>query len=357
MNTELIPVAKAIGPNLDAAYRYMGVSYDVGQFSNFGPLVKMLERRLAQRLGVTEGQVVVFSSATTAISAALASSGASYVRLPDLSFVATLSAVRQAGLAPVIEDVQEPNWILDSPPLLDEGFVNLPVLPFGAVDNRLVETSRPYPQVIDAAASLGGDWNLSRMADNISITFSFHATKPLGAGEGGVAVFGSEIWAAKARRWSNFGLDDNRRVHLLGINAKMSEFQAAFCLSALDTWEQEKAEWIRANNFALGISSKFNVETLLATQKGNISSYWIVKVSDGKVNHQNLTSFFLERGVRTRFWWNNSLATIERLPEREVSSKFRNSYVGLPMFRNISQKQLLTIGEVLGEWLYHQNAM
>lgn len=351
MKSEFIPVSKAKGPNPEIAFDYLEKSYKAQHFSNFGPLVGELEERLAIRLGVRFEQVVVFSSATVAIGAALATSQMKKARVPDLSFVATLSAIQQAGLDPIVDDVDEHYWMLSSPETLEPNIANVPVLPFGAVNHELLRSPRPYPQVIDAAASLGGNWDLGGMSENAAIAFSFHATKPLGAGEGGVAVFGSEDWAKEARRWSNFGLNKERKIDKLGINGKMSEFQAAFCLSALDTWKTEEGEWRTANERALDISNRLKIETLLSSQKDNISNYWIARINDEHVDGQVIQTFFANRNIGLRFWWNNSLGEITGQTPGRNSAYFRGSYVGLPMFRDMSDLEFSSIEESVIQWI------
>ena len=65
--------------------------------------------------------------------------------------------------------------------------------------------------------------------------FSFHATKTMAIGEGGVVVTADEGLAEATRRLVNFGLDRPKPIaRELGLNAKMSEIQAAVGLAALD---------------------------------------------------------------------------------------------------------------------------
>jgi dTDP-4-amino-4,6-dideoxygalactose transaminase len=65
--------------------------------------------------------------------------------------------------------------------------------------------------------------------------FSFHATKPFGAGEGGMVATRDNDLAARLKQLTNFGLDQDRIVcDEPGLNAKLSELHAATALAVLD---------------------------------------------------------------------------------------------------------------------------
>jgi dTDP-4-amino-4,6-dideoxygalactose transaminase len=340
-----IPVIRPLGPNPRVAVDYLEMSFARGQFSNFGPLVNLLEQRLADRLQVPSSNVVVFSNATSALAAALATSGRKVARIPDLSFVATLSAVRQAGLSVRVDDVSPDTWMLPEAETADSDLINVPVLPFGRVDSQLLGSQSLHPMVVDGAASLGGDWNLADIKSENSVVFSMHATKPLGSGEGGIAVFGNSDWARSAREWSNFGMNSSRHITQVGTNAKMSEFQAAFCLSALDNWAEEKHEWLEANDLAIQASSRLGLETLLKSQAGNISSYWIVDFRSIKATLPRIVDYFSSQGIGTRSWWPHSLGELVGGETKTYSEEFRRGFLGLPMYRRITKKEVESVAK------------
>ena len=68
--------------------------------------------------------------------------------------------------------------------------------------------------------------------------FSFHATKALAIGEGGVIVTRDHDLASMLKRLINFGFGDDAGAVLIGLNAKLSEIQAATALAALDQLER-----------------------------------------------------------------------------------------------------------------------
>ena len=297
--TSKVPILIPRGPSLDLAIRYLrNNSYEESRYSNFGPLVRKLEERVAARYRVDPAQVVTASNATTGLTLALMSSDKTLAQLPDFSFVATLSAARAAGKTTEFRDVSASSWLIEMNPPGRSGDILVPVMPFGAWNQELLDNQQTS-MVIDAAASFGLERDLSALDDNKSIVFSLHATKVLGSGEGGVCIFGTEDWATEARSMSNFGMDQHRSIKNVGINGKMSEFQAAFCLAAMDESELEMSYWHDAMDLAREASRGLGLE--LSPQAFDVPApYWIVKINEDAASPGELVAFFLSRGVEVR---------------------------------------------------------
>lgn len=347
--TSKVPILIPRGPSLDLAIRYLrNNSYEESRYSNFGPLVRKLEARVAARYRVNPAQVVTASNATTGLTLALMSSNKTLAQLPDFSFVATLSAARAAGKTTEFRDVRASSWLIEMNLPGRSGDILVPVMPFGAWNQELLD-NRQKSMVIDAAASFGLERDLSALDGNKSIVFSLHATKILGSGEGGVCIFGSEDWATEARSMSNFGMDQHRSIKNVGINGKMSEFQAAFCLAAMDESELEMSDWHDAMDLARDASRGLGLE--LSPQAFDVPApYWIAKINQGASSLRQLTDFFSSRGVEVRSWWPHSLAELSGVSSLPVSSLLRREFVGLPLFRGITREQIDSVTRAVEEW-------
>lgn len=232
--TVAIPVMKPRLPDADAVAPWLRLMDASGIYSNYGPLVSMLERRYAEFFGVGAEQVVTVANATLGIEGAVSVLPASVWQVPAFTFAATGHAVNRAGASVEFADVDRESWALPAAETLDASEGLLPVLPFGAP----VEWRRWawHPTVIiDAAASMGAaEGRLGGLPPGWAVVFSLHATKVLPAGEGGLVVFGSEDDARALRRWTNFGFDAARISVAPGTNAKMSEIHAAYALASLE---------------------------------------------------------------------------------------------------------------------------
>ena len=255
---ERIPLMMPALPTADDLLPYLRRIDANRWYSNFGPLVSEFESRIAASFaGAGPCRVVSLSSCTAGIELALralALPAGAPVLVPALTFIATASAVRCAGLAPVVADVDPDSWLLT--PEIARAAVRtigaravIPVTTFGAGQDgeawSAFARDTGVPVIVDAAAGFGNQ----RDPGPTCSVFSLHATKPLAAGEGGFVVTRDAALAHAIRRLSNFGINLDRphdgpigTAVATGTNAKLSEYHAAVALASLDRWPDIAAE-------------------------------------------------------------------------------------------------------------------
>jgi len=174
-------------------------------YSNWGTLCSQLQRRLSDRLGTPEREVVCANSGSSALSAAVlahAGAAASHRRLavlPSYTFTATAMSVLACGYDILLLDVEADDWMLSPErvwqqiqPWRDEVGVVVPVVAYGrAYDHAAWEDfQREYGMavVVDAAASFEWFWSGAPnglAAGSVPVVVSFHATKTFSTAEGG----------------------------------------------------------------------------------------------------------------------------------------------------------------------------
>jgi len=263
---QLIPYLKEIDNNL--------------WYSNFGPLYGKLKQRIAAEClsGIDNMRITLVSSGTSAIELALKSLDlpkGSKVLTTSFTFPATIQAIINAGLKPVICDIDENNWFLtpkiaERNLLLHDIAAIVPVAAFGmpVCSNSWANfhDKTGLPVIVDSAAAL---LNQS-IHDRLIYAFSLHATKPLGAGEGGLVVCPSKDQALRIQKMSNFGFESNRTITQIGTNAKMSEYHCAVGLAQLD-----RLEWIKnkRNNILSSYLTLFDKYQLNVSTQENIKTY------------------------------------------------------------------------------------
>ncbi|HLO76879.1 MAG TPA: aminotransferase class I/II-fold pyridoxal phosphate-dependent enzyme, partial [Magnetospirillum sp.] len=220
-------------PTAESILPYLRRIDDARLYSNFGPLAQALESRLAARWERPAAAVVSLANATLGLSACLMACCAprgSLCLMPAWTFVATAHAARAAGLEPFLADVDEHSGALT--PAIAEAALAAAPAPVGAV--MVVQPfGRPLDMdgwqdfrrrtglavIIDAAAAFD-----TVTASPLPTVVSLHATKVLGAGEGGFALCDDPDLAQAIRRASNFGFYITRESHAPALNAKMSEY-------------------------------------------------------------------------------------------------------------------------------------
>lgn len=339
--TILIPVMKPKIPGFLVVREYLQSMDESRIYSNRGPLLDQLESRYADFLGVEKSNLVICANATLALQGAVFLSPAEKFYVPSYTFPASLSSVINAGKELVLSDIAESDWTISTEHLYNSDKNGLiEVLPFGASFDFKRNATWEHV-IIDAAASIGsGNFKFSEMNESWVAVFSLHATKTLGMGEGGIAVFGSTSAAEKFRSWINFGFFGNRSSSLPGINAKMSETSAAYGLASLDLWEEEESEWLIANQKAKKIALSMGFSSITSYYAG-VNPYWIADFKSEK-QASRVEDSLTQSGIGTRRWWGfgchhmpafSNFSSGQKFPVTDMVSR---RTIGLPMYRDLS---------------------
>ena len=354
----MINVLKPDMPSVNQLLPYLKSMATSHQYTNFGPLVTEFEQRL---LGVILSsknnpknlQCVTASSGTSALELALSAyqfPKGSRVIVPAFTFPATITAVINAGYQPLIVDVDAKSWLLT--PDIAESIMQsvdarliLPVCALGLPQNLYLWTcfykKFNIPVLIDAAAAIGGQ----SADEGINVVFSFHATKPLGIGEGGAVLSCDAEWLADVRTLSNFGFSSGQ-VKKIGTNAKLSEYHAAVGLAQLDRWH-ENVKWrteLAQNYFdQLGLAM---FEFTMPNQQAIVPGVFCIAIEN---KAQQLCQQLKHCMIETRRWYHPILPYHCAFKpyvgsEPYVTADYLNeSLVGLPFYRQINKKMVKKI--------------
>ncbi|WP_298232682.1 DegT/DnrJ/EryC1/StrS aminotransferase family protein [uncultured Azohydromonas sp.] len=217
--------------------------WESGVVSNGGPYHQRFEQALRDQLQARH--VNLFTNATLGLIAvlkALGLQGGEVVTTP-YTFVATANALRWAGLTPVFADIDPHTLNLD--PAAARAAIGprtvalLPVHAYGNPCNHegLAGLAGQYglKLVYDAAPCFGVRvGGRSVLAQGDASVASFHATKVFNTFEGAAVVCADARVSERLARLRNHGLDPRVAVEEPGLNAKMSEFNAALGLLQLE---------------------------------------------------------------------------------------------------------------------------
>jgi dTDP-4-amino-4,6-dideoxygalactose transaminase len=229
-------------PPKERFVRYVEGIFASRVLTNGGRLVRLLEKRLAEYLGVRH--VVLTANGTLALQIAyrLLSLKGKVITTP-FSYVATTSSLAWEGLQPVFADIDAETLNIDPEriaSLVDAETTGIvPVHVFGCpCDVEAIEqlARRHRLRVVyDAAHALLTRLNGSSAVSHGEVSvLSLHSTKLFHSVEGGALILRDDELSRRARRMVSFGLDERGQVAELGINAKMSEIHAAMGLCMLD---------------------------------------------------------------------------------------------------------------------------
>lgn len=183
------------------------------------------------------------SSCTGALHMGLAALGVGIgdeVILADTNWIATAAPIRYLGATPVFVDIQTDSWCL-SPESVEAAITNrtkaiIAVHIYGNMCDmrRLLEIGRKYniPVVEDAAEAIGSIY-FGQKAGSMGefSTFSFHGTKTLTTGEGGMFLTNNKDLYERVLTLSNHGRNRLQEKQFwpdeLGYKYKLSNIQAA----------------------------------------------------------------------------------------------------------------------------------
>ena len=242
----MITVTKAYLPDRTKLQSYINHIYETAWLTNNGPLLKELEERLRQFLGVRHLILVANGSLALQVAYKALELKGEAITTP-FSFAATASTLAWEGLKPVFADIDPHTFNLNPDNI--EALITpqtsaiVPVHVFGnPCEVEAIETvarKHNLKVIYDAAHAFGVEHKGRSVLNNGDVsTLSFHATKLFHTIEGGAIVTNDDAIASKVRRLINFGITGPESIEGVGTNAKMNEFEAAMGLCVLDEIEQ-----------------------------------------------------------------------------------------------------------------------
>lgn len=173
------------------------------------------------------------------------------VLVPANTYIASILAVSETGLIPVLVEPDEDSFNLD-PLLLEQALTSktraiLPVHLYGRVANMnaILLFAKAYDLLVieDAAQAHGAIYEGDRVGSlGDAAAFSFYPTKNLGAlGDGGAVTTKDATLAEVVRTLSNYGSQKKYVNIYKGVNSRLDELQAAFLSVKLPYLDKQNA--------------------------------------------------------------------------------------------------------------------
>ncbi len=209
--------------------------------TNAGPFHQQLENALCEYLGVK--YVSLFSNGTLGLITALqALRITGEVITTPYSFVATAHSLLWHGNKPVFVDI-EPNTLNIDPAKIEAAITpqTTAIMPVHCYGNpcdveaiQKIADNYNLRVIYDAAHAFGVECHCGSVLNHGDLSvLSFHATKVFNTFEGGAIICPDAKTKQRIDHLKNFGFVDEVTVVAPGINAKMSEVNAAFGLLQL----------------------------------------------------------------------------------------------------------------------------
>jgi perosamine synthetase len=282
------------------------------------------------------------------------------VILADINWIASVAPLVHLGAKPVFVDVLPDSWCID--PAKAEAAITpktkaiLAVHLYGNLcdmDALLdIGKRRGIAVVEDAAEALGSIWHGKRAGSmGAFASFSFHGSKTITTGEGGMFVTDDTALYERVLMLSSHGRARGEKRHFwpaaVGYKYKMSAMQAAIgCaqLERIDALLARKREIFAAYRDRLrGLPVKLNPEP-----SGTVNGYWMPTfvVDEGTAfDRESLLASFKQNDIDARvfFWPLSMLPMFERRPENRVSYGVYPRAMNLPSYHDMTDADLAKV--------------
>ena len=353
----MINVTKTYLPDIEKYHHYIEMIYKNGWITNYGPLVRLLEKRLADYLGVKN--LVLVSNGTAALEVAYRVLGIKDdVITSPFSFVATTSSLVANKLNPIFVDIDQKSLNINSKNI--EQYITkktsaiVPVHVYGNACEieEIQNLANKYnlKVIYDAAHAFGVKYNNKSILSYGDIsTLSFHATKIFHTIEGGAMIINNDDLVEDVRMSINFGIKNKESIVSLGTNTKINEFQAAMGLCILD--DMIKLDSQRERVYNLYMSEIKNIVSFpIQNNKSsrNFSYFPILLESEKMLKY--LQSKLEKSNIYTRRYFYPSLDTLNYICPKQICPVSRNiasRILCLPMYPELSDDCVYRITKVI----------
>lgn len=313
------------------------------------------------------------SSCTGAIHLALMALGVKVgdeVIVPESTWIASVEPVLYIGAKPVFVDVKSDTWCID--PLAIEKAITpktkviIAVHLYGNVcemDEIIAIANKHKLKVLeDAAEGLGSEYKGQKCGSiGDAGVFSFHGTKTMSTGEGGILVTNDKDVFEKASVLNDHGRNSKDPEHKMfwmreyGYKYKMSNLQAAMGCAQIQRIEElvnkkrEIFSWYKEE------LNKIEGLVLNHEQEYAVNSFWmptIVIDSKHKINRDSLINYLKTKNIDSRPFFHplSSLPMFLTNNNNTVSYQIGTQGVNLPSYHELDYDTFKNVSKTIIEF-------
>ena len=346
----MIPVTKTFLPPFDEYQAILKRAWDKSWLTNRGELVLELESKIKSYLGLP--YFTLTTNGTLPIQIAIKAMGITgEIITTPFSYVATTASIVWENCKPVFVDI-DPDYLT-----VDEKLIEAAITPatsailvthvFGNpchVDAiEVIARKHKLKVIYDAAHAYGVSYKGKSVLNYGDVsTCSFHATKLFHCGEGGAFVCQTEELHHSLFHHHNFGHKNNLEFYGLGINAKISELQAAMGLAVFNHFdyilsERKKVVEYYDTNLQLEGLQKLKIRE---HTEWNYSYYPVIFPTEEQL--LRCEAAMIKDEITPRRYFNPSLNTIDycKGPSMKVSESIASRVMCLPLYVGLLEKDL-----------------
>lgn len=371
-STKKIPINKPSITNLEVDYVNDAIRNGWGE--KCYEYLYRFENKFASYLG--SKHALATSSCTGAIHLALMALGVKTgdeVIVPEITWIASIEPILYIGAKPIFVDILEDTWCID-PEKMKEAITNktkaiIIVHVYGNVcemDSIMNIAKENNIMVLeDAAEALGSEYKGKKVGSigNVGV-FSFHGSKTLSTGEGGMLVTHNSITYERAKILNDHGRNSNdpeNKIYWMreyGYKYKMSNLQAAMGVAQIERIEElvEKKREIFSWYATLleDVPCKLNPEHL-----NTKNSYWLPTVVFDKslnFNREDFFAFMKQHNIDGRpfFYPLSFLPMFEDKAENVISYDIYERGINLPSYHDMNLATVEYVTSCLKKFIFNK---
>ena len=354
----MINVTKTFFPLLEEYTGYLERIWKNEWLTNRGELVKELEGKLKNYLDVRH--LTLTTNGTLPIQIAIKSLELKgEIITTPFSYVATTSAIVWEGCTPVFVDIDAEYLTIDEKKIeaaiTEKTSAILATHVFGNPCNvgTIAKIAKKYnlKVIYDAAHCFGVEYKGNSIFNYGDVsTCSFHATKIFHTGEGGCWITNDESLHSKMYYQHNFGHNGPGKYAGVGINAKMSELQAAMGLAIYN----HIASIIEAREIAVATYQKnldySQLQGLKLIEGTDWNAHYFPVIFKTEKKLLNVQRKLNEEGYVPRRYFYPSLNTLNYVTgECPISESIAARVLCLPLSADIEEHNILKICKVIND--------
>ncbi|MGN6479265.1 DegT/DnrJ/EryC1/StrS family aminotransferase [Luteibacter sp.] len=299
---------------------------------------------------------IATSSATGALHLGMAALGigpGDEVILADINWIASAAPIVHLGAKPVLVDIDPVSWCIEpgavAAAITPRTKAILAVHLYGNMCDldtlRRIGDAHGIPVIEDAAEAVGSSWH-EHPAGSVGIfgAFSFHGTKTITTGEGGMFVTQDEALYQRVLTLSNHGRARGEKRQFwpaeIGYKYKMSNIQAAIGCAQLERVDQLIAKKRDIFSYYHDALSDTGV-AMNPEPSGTRNGYWmptVVVPQHIPFDRDGLIAHFRDANIDGRvFFW--PLSTLPMFPDvtgNTVSRSIAPRALNLPSYHDLT---------------------
>ena len=283
-----------------------------GWNENHSNFIEKFENNFAEYIGVK--YAISTSSCTGALHLSLLALGITKgdeVLVPEITWVATASAVKYVGAKPIFVDIDEKTWTIsieDARKKISErtkAIIPVHLYGYSCDMSQVMSFAQEFNLFVveDAAPAIGATYKNQKLGSFGEIgCFSFQGAKMLVTGEGGMIVTDDEDLYKKVRKLQDHGrVPGTFWIDQLGYKYKMNNVTAALGSAQLDRVSNQIARKTRINTWYREELSSVNGIKFQEVNEYSESIHWMnsIKFPDIEIRDKVLISL-KNSGIDTR---------------------------------------------------------